>query len=86
VGEVICFDVPTVFTGAVRGELVKRYCLDLKVVSEFIGKSLESVVSAFLILSFAESMSLFGDVFVDKTEIISELFKFLCRFHKSGEG
>jgi len=86
VGEAICFDMPAVFTGAVRGELVKRYCLDLKVVSEFIGKSLESVFSASLIVSFAESMSLFGEIFVDNTEIISELFTFLCRFHMSGEG
>ena len=85
-GVAICFDMPTVFTGAVRGELLKRYCLDLKVVSEFIGKSLESAFSTVLIVSFAESMSLFGEIFVDNTEIISELFKYLCRFDTSGEG
>jgi len=78
--------VCTVFTGGVRGELVKRYCLDLKVVSEFIGKSLESAVSTVLIVSYAESMSLFGETFVDNAEIISELFKFLCGFDTSGEG
>ena len=85
-GGAICFDMPSIFTGTVRCELVKRYCLDLNVVSEFLGTSLESVVFAFLIVSFAESMSLLGEIFGDNTEITSELFKFLCRFHTSGEG
>lgn len=85
-GEEIASDMPRVFTGAVRGEFIKIFCLDLKVVSELLGTSLEPPVSAILIASLAESTSRFGEIFVDNTEFISELFKFFCKICMSGEG
>jgi hypothetical protein len=67
-------------------ELVRRFSLDLVIAFGLLETPLESFVSAFLIVSFAVGMSLFGKSFVDSVESISEFFKFVCRVHLSREG
>lgn len=67
-------------------ELVRRFCLVLEVAFGLLETPLESLVSVFLIVSFAVGMSLFGKSLVDSAEFISEFFKFVCRFHLSREG
>lgn len=67
-------------------ELVRRFCLDLVVAFSLLETPLESIVSVFLIVSFAVGMSVFGTSLVDSEEFISEFFKFVCRFHLSREG